>query len=147
MAQGKTLGELLEGIRFSSRAPASTTVTGIAYASNRVRPGDLFFCIVGFKSDGHDYAEDAYNRGAAAIVCQRSLDVDIPQFIVDDSRLALAIVSAAFFDHPTSKLNVFGITGTNGKTTTAYLVEWVMRSVGRRTGLIGTVETDRKSVV
>lgn len=145
MAQGKTLGELLEGIRFSSRAPASTTVTGIAYASNRVRPGDLFFCIVGFKSDGHDYAEDAYNRGAAAIVCQRSLDVDIPQFIVDDSRLALAIVSAAFFDHPTSKLNVFGITGTNGKTTTAYLVEWVMRSVGRRTGLIGTVETRIRS--
>lgn len=141
LASGKTLAELLAAIPFTSDDPAATEVSGIAYASDRVCEGDLFFCIVGFKTDGHGFAADAVARGAAALVCERHLDLDVPQFVVDDSRLALALASAAFFDVPTSHLDVVGVTGTNGKTTTAYLVEWIARAAGRRTGLIGTVET------
>ncbi|MGI6217618.1 MAG: UDP-N-acetylmuramoyl-L-alanyl-D-glutamate--2,6-diaminopimelate ligase [Coriobacteriales bacterium] len=122
-------------------------VTGVANNSQKVKSGDLFFCVVGFKSDGHDYATDAVARGCAGLVVQRKLDLDVPQFIVEDTRSALALAAARFFDVPSEKMDVVGVTGTNGKTTTTYLVDWVARSMGLLTGVIGTVETrilDRK---
>ena len=141
MTARKTMATLLREVGYTSDAADDLEVGGIAYASNQVQPGDVFFCVVGFKADGHDYAPDAVARGAAALVCEHALDLDVPQFIVVDSRKALAEASAAFFGYPSEHLALVGITGTNGKTTTTYLVEWVARMAAHRTGLIGTVET------
>ncbi|NTU89698.1 MAG: UDP-N-acetylmuramoyl-L-alanyl-D-glutamate--2,6-diaminopimelate ligase [Actinobacteria bacterium] len=136
----KAVSELLASAPYTALDEVEVVVSGIAYASNKVQPGDLFFCVVGTANDGHIYASDAVSRGAKALVVERPLELAIPQFVVADSRSALAYASAVFFDDPTSKLDVIGITGTNGKTTTSYLLEWVLRSAGRVTGLLGTVE-------
>ncbi|MEN6430152.1 MAG: UDP-N-acetylmuramoyl-L-alanyl-D-glutamate--2,6-diaminopimelate ligase [Coriobacteriales bacterium] len=133
-----TLLEDLDRVRLSGTAP----VSGIAYRSDRVTPGDVFFCIPGFENDGHEFAHDAVARGAVALVAQHAIPgVDVPTALVDDSRKALAVASARFYGFPTRDMDVVGVTGTNGKTTTAYLVESIMRAAGRTTGLIGTVET------
>lgn len=124
-----------------SLSGADVTVSGIAYRSLDVRPGDVFFCIPGFRHDGHDFAADAVARGAVAVVCERPLGLAVPEIRVPDSRVALAAASARFFGDPTSRLAVVGVTGTNGKTTTTYLVDSIMRAAGRITGLVGTVET------
>jgi UDP-N-acetylmuramoyl-L-alanyl-D-glutamate--2,6-diaminopimelate ligase len=118
-------------------------VTGIAYRSDAVRPGDAFFCVPGHRFDGHEFAADALRRGAIALVVTRLLsgvDEDL-QILVPDARVALAHASAAFFDKPSLALAVVGVTGTNGKTTTTYLVDAILKASGRRTGLLGTVET------
>lgn len=116
-------------------------VSGIAYRSDAVTAGDVFFCISGFARDGHDFAADAVARGAVAIVTQKPLDVDCAQFLVPDSRVALALGSAAFYGDPSRDVTVIGVTGTNGKTTTTYLIDSILRADGRDTGIIGTVET------
>ncbi len=116
-------------------------VGGVAYRSDRVREGDAFFCIPGFKVDGHSFAADAAGKGAAALVVEHPVDVDLPQAIVPDARQALALVSARAYGQPTARMDVVGITGTNGKTTTTYLVDAILRAAGRTTGIIGTVET------
>ncbi|MGB4593864.1 MAG: UDP-N-acetylmuramoyl-L-alanyl-D-glutamate--2,6-diaminopimelate ligase [Coriobacteriia bacterium] len=117
-------------------------VTGVAYRSDHVTPGDVFFCIPGFRADGHDFAADAVARGAVALVGERLLPgLDVPMAVVDSSRRALALASARYHGFPTRSLDVVGITGTNGKTTTAYLLDSILRADGRLTGLIGTVET------
>ena len=133
--------ELLAGVGARATGRADTLVTGIAYRSDRVRPGDVFFCVPGFATDGHIYAEDAVDRGAAALVVERELEVETPQFVVDDTRAALAYASAEFYGRPSESIDVVGITGTNGKTTTAYLVDSIARAAGHVTGLVGTVET------
>jgi UDP-N-acetylmuramoyl-L-alanyl-D-glutamate--2,6-diaminopimelate ligase len=137
----RILQELLEGLSASGPGLA-VPVTGVAYRSDRVVPGDAFFCVPGLTRDGHDFAADAVARGAVVAVTERELpDVGAPQVRVPDARSALAVASARFFGEPTQRLEVVGITGTNGKTTTAYLVESIARAAGRSTGLIGTVET------
>lgn len=103
-------------------------------------PGALFFCVPGTAVDGHDFASDALGRGAVGLVVERELDLDAPQFLVDDARVALALCSANFYGNPSRKLDVVGVTGTNGKTTTCFLVEHLVRHAGKRAGLIGTVE-------
>jgi len=122
---------------------AGIVVSGIAYRSDAVRAGDAFFCIPGFAHDGHDFAADAATRGAAVIVAQRQVDgvTSIPVVIVEDTRVELARASARIFGDPSARLKVIGITGTNGKTTTTYLVDSIMRAHGHTTGIIGTVET------
>jgi len=115
-------------------------VTGLAYSSRSVSAGALFFCVPGFTSDGHDFAPDAVARGAAALVCQRPLGLGVPEVVVGDVRAAMGPAAARFYGHPTSKLDVCGITGTNGKTTTAFLVRDVLEHAGRQTGLMGTVK-------
>lgn len=120
---------------------ADTMVSGVCYRSDRVRPGDAFFCISGFAHDGHGFAAEALDRGAAALVVERELEFDVPQFVVEDTRTALAYASAEFFERPSEALEVVGITGTNGKTTTTYLLDSILRSAGHVTGLVGTVET------
>jgi UDP-N-acetylmuramoyl-L-alanyl-D-glutamate--2,6-diaminopimelate ligase len=136
-----TLEELLGGLPASGTG-LSAAVTGIAYRSDAVAAGDAFFCVPGLVRDGHDFAADAVARGAAVLVVERALaGVSAAQVLVPDARAALAVASAAFFGDPTRHLEVVGITGTNGKTTTAYLVESIARAAERATGLVGTVET------
>ena len=118
-------------------------VTGLSYDSRRVQPGDVFFAIRGFKTDGHKYIEQAAANGAAAVVVDtiQVLDSDITQVVVADTRVAMAEMSAAFFQHPSRKLRVIGVTGTNGKTTTTYLIKAILEQAGFKVGLIGTIQT------
>ena len=115
-------------------------VTGLAYSSAAVRPGTLFFCVRGFTADGHDFAPDAVERGAVALVVERPLGLGVPEVQVDDVRAAMGPAAARFHGDPTGTLRVVGITGTNGKTTTAFLVREILEHAGIRTGLLGTVK-------
>lgn len=119
---------------------ADPEITGLAYDSRRTSWGDLFVCIEGFIKDGHDYAAEAVAKGARALLVQRKLPLEVPQLIVDDSRSAMGRAAAVIYRNPSRALRVIGITGTNGKTTTAYLVKAIMQAAGRRCGLIGTIE-------
>jgi UDP-N-acetylmuramoyl-L-alanyl-D-glutamate--2,6-diaminopimelate ligase len=121
-----------------SEAPA-VEVTALAYDNRLVTPGTLFFCVPGFTRDGHDFADDAIARGAVALVVQRPLRSGIPEILVDDVRAAMAPAAAALAGDPTARLTTVGITGTNGKTTTAFLVRALLEAGGRPTGLLGTV--------
>ena len=122
-------------------AGGAVEISGLAYDSRAVRPGELFFCVSGFRSDGHDFAAQAVARGAAALVVERRLDLDVPQVVVDSVRAAMAPIAARFFHDPTSELRVVGVTGTNGKTTTAYLVRALLEATGEQCGLLGTVKS------
>ncbi len=117
----------------------SVEVSTLAYDNRVVEPGTLFFCVRGFTRDGHDFAADAVARGASALVVDHALDVDVPQVVVADVRAAMAPAAAALAGDPTARLRVVGITGTNGKTTTAYLTRALLEAGGHRTGLLGTV--------
>jgi UDP-N-acetylmuramoyl-L-alanyl-D-glutamate--2,6-diaminopimelate ligase len=120
--------------------PAPAHVTDLAYDARSVTPGALFVCVPGLKADGHDFAADAVARGAVALVVERPLDLAVPQLVVDDARTAMALAADAFFGRPTRELEVAGVTGTNGKTTTAFLLYSILAAAGRRPGLLGTVE-------
>jgi UDP-N-acetylmuramoyl-L-alanyl-D-glutamate--2,6-diaminopimelate ligase len=115
-------------------------VTALAYSSESVTPGALFFCVPGFRADGHDFAPAAVERGAVALVCQRPLGLGVPEVVVPDVRAAMGPAAARFYGDPTAELDVVGITGTNGKTTTAFLVRHLLESDGRGCGLLGTVK-------
>jgi UDP-N-acetylmuramoyl-L-alanyl-D-glutamate--2,6-diaminopimelate ligase len=120
------------------------TIRGIRYDSRQVSPGDLFVAVRGANSDGHDYLERAVALGAAALMVETLPSEEsrrgIPAVRVPDSRRALAPIAARFFGHPASELSLVGITGTNGKTSTSYLVESILGQAGQRVGLVGTVE-------
>lgn len=117
---------------------ADIEVTGLATDSSRVGAGCVFFCLVGKENDGHTFAADAVARGAAAIVVERRLAIDVPQIEVDDARHALAIAAAAFYGYPSKRLKMIGVTGTNGKTTTTYIIKSIIEAAGHSCGLIGT---------
>lgn len=136
-----TLSDLFDGVATVADAYAATAVSGLSYRSDLTRQGDVFFCVPGFRRDGHDFAADAVSRGAVAVACEHAVEVPVPTLLVPDSRAALAHVAARFHGHPSRDLDIVGITGTNGKTTTTYLLDSVLRRAGRRTGVIGTVET------
>jgi UDP-N-acetylmuramoyl-L-alanyl-D-glutamate--2,6-diaminopimelate ligase len=116
-------------------------ITGLHYRSSDVRPGGLFFCVPGFKADGHDFAPDAVERGAAALVSERPLELGVPEMVVPNVRAAMGPAAARFYGDPTGTLRVVGITGTNGKTTTAFLTRAILEQAGVRTGLLGTVKS------
>jgi len=117
-----------------------TVVTGLAMDSRHVAQGDLFFCISGTAEDGHRYAEQAVQAGAAALVVERELELPVPQLIVKSARHALAVLSDAFYGSPSRSMNLIGITGTNGKTTTTYLIEKILNDAKRNAGVIGTIQ-------
>jgi UDP-N-acetylmuramoyl-L-alanyl-D-glutamate--2,6-diaminopimelate ligase len=119
---------------------ARVDVLDLAYDVSAVTPGALFFCVPGQRVDGHDFAADAVAAGAAALVVERPLDLAVPQLVVEDARAAMADTAAEFFGHPSRMLTVAGVTGTNGKTTTAFLLFAVLAAAGLRPGLLGTVE-------
>ncbi len=114
---------------------------GIAYDSRKVVPGNVFVCITGYRFDGHAYAGEAVGAGAVAVICERQIPgLTIPQIIVPDSRKALALAAAAYWSHPTQQLRLIGVTGTNGKTTTTYLLKRIFEAAGNKTGLVGTIK-------
>src|SRR5580693_3809771 len=129
------------GLRVPSPTPSSVEIAHLAYDSRRVGPGTLFFCVPGFESDGHDFAADALARGAAALVVERELGLGVPELVVRSTRAAMGPLAAHFYHEPSSELRVIGITGTNGKTTTAHLVYSLLQGTGERCGLLGTVES------
>jgi UDP-N-acetylmuramoyl-L-alanyl-D-glutamate--2,6-diaminopimelate ligase len=124
-----------------SEAELSVEIGALAYRSEGVEPGALFFCVRGFEADGHDFAADAVSRGAAALVCERPLGLGVPELVVQDVRAAMAPLAATFFGWPSRSLAMVGVTGTNGKTTTTFLLRHVLEAAGRRTGLLGTVHS------
>jgi UDP-N-acetylmuramoyl-L-alanyl-D-glutamate--2,6-diaminopimelate ligase len=123
------------------KGEAAARVTGLAYDSRAVRAGDLFFCVRGMQTDGHRFASRALAAGAAALCVERPREVDVPQLVVSDSRRAMARVAAEFYSRPAEDLLLIGVTGTNGKTTTTFLIESILAAAGHTTGLIGTIET------
>ena len=123
------------------QGPSGVQITGLAFDNRAVEPGFLFFCVPGFTRDGHDFAPDAIERGAAALVVARPLGLGVPEVQVEDVRSAMAVAAARFFGDPTAELPVVGITGTNGKTTTAFLVRSLVEAADRRCGLLGTVKS------
>src|ERR1700754_3650635 len=109
-------------------AAASVEIAALAYDNRTVQPGTLFFCVPGFTRDGHEFAPDAIARGAAALVVERPLNLGVPEIEVDDVRAAMAPAAARFYGDPTEALDVVRITGTNGKTTTAFLVRALLEA-------------------
>lgn len=119
---------------------ASVIARGIRHDSRAVEAGDLFVALAGTKQNGARFAQDAAARGAIAIVAEQPMDAPVPTLVVDDGLRALAEIARLLYDDPTSQLHVVGITGTNGKTTVAYLVEQMLQALGASPGVIGTVE-------
>jgi UDP-N-acetylmuramoyl-L-alanyl-D-glutamate--2,6-diaminopimelate ligase len=116
-------------------------IVELVYDSRKVEPGTLFFCVVGEKADGHEFAPRAVEEGAAALIVERELtELAVPQVVVPDSRAAMAPLAARFWGDPTAKLRVMGVTGTNGKTTTAFLVREILEAASYPCGLLGTVK-------
>jgi UDP-N-acetylmuramoyl-L-alanyl-D-glutamate--2,6-diaminopimelate ligase len=116
-------------------------IADLAYDSRAVRPGTLFFCVPGERADGHGFAESAVEAGAAALVVERPVSVRVPQIVVTETREAMARAATEFFGRPTDELEIAAVTGTNGKTTTSYLLHSILDAAGRRPGLLGTIET------
>jgi UDP-N-acetylmuramoyl-L-alanyl-D-glutamate--2,6-diaminopimelate ligase len=121
------------------RAPVE--ISDLAYDTRAVGRGALFFCVRGERHDGHAFARDAVERGAVALVVERPLELDVPQLLVADARRAMGAAAVVFFDDPSRQLQVAGVTGTNGKTTTTFLLESILAAAGRRPGLLGTIES------
>src|SRR3954468_9261264 len=119
---------------------AAVEIRELAYDAREVPRGSLFFCIRGASADGHEYAADAVRSGAVALVVERRLDLDVPQLIVPSVRAAMPRAAVMFFDDPTAELPVAAVTGTNGKTTTAYLLWSILDAAGERPGLLTNVE-------
>ena len=119
----------------------TTRISGVHYDSRKVRPGDLFFCVPGSKHDGHDHAVEAVEAGAAALCAEHPTGAGVPEVFVTDVRRAMPLLSSAAYGDPAGGLALVGVTGTNGKTTTAYLIASILRVAGHKCGLIGTIET------
>ena len=113
-------------------------ITSIAYDSRKVTDNGLFVCIKGYETDGHKYAQSAVDNGAAVIVAEDKIDVDVPVVYVDNSRRALAELACTFYSNPSEKFSLIGITGTNGKTTITYLIKSILEAAGKEVGVIGT---------
>ncbi len=116
-----------------------TEICGISADSKHIMKGDLFVCFRGAEHDGHDFAAEAAAGGAAALAVERRLDIPLPQLVVEDGRKATGLMAAAFYGHPEKKLRFVGITGTNGKTTTAHMLAAIFRAAGIPCGNIGTL--------
>ena len=136
------LSEILAGIEVLERScPLDLDIAGISYDSRQTQPGDLFVAVTGFAADGHKFIGKAKAQGAAAVLCEKTPQEDIPYIRVRDTRLALALASANYFGHPADKMTFIGVTGTNGKTTTTYLLKHILEQVlGAKVGLVGTIQ-------
>ncbi|CAN5201767.1 UDP-N-acetylmuramoyl-L-alanyl-D-glutamate--2,6-diaminopimelate ligase [soil metagenome] len=135
------LREVLDGVRAEVEGDPAVEIRDLAYDNRRVQPGTLFFCVPGATADGHDFAPAALEAGAAALVTERRLGLGVPEVLTGDVRAAMAPAAASFFGDPTADLPVIGITGTNGKTTTAFLVRHILERAGTPSGLLGTVKS------
>ncbi|MEA4852818.1 MAG: UDP-N-acetylmuramoyl-L-alanyl-D-glutamate--2,6-diaminopimelate ligase [Christensenella sp.] len=134
------LYELFRGIKCEIKGDEEVEIKDLKYDSRNVKRGDLFFCISGFADDGHKYVPDAVRKGAAAIVVtELQPRAGVTQVVVKDDRAAMALVAANFFEHPAKRMKMVGITGTNGKTTTTYMLKSILEHAGHKVGLIGTI--------
>lgn len=117
-------------------------ITGLTYDSRLIKPGDLFFAIRGYRFDGHKYIDDAIEKGASAVVVEKIQQCisGVTQILVNDSRCAMGELAAAYYDYPARKIRIIAITGTNGKTTTTYLLKSILEQAGYKVGLIGTIQ-------
>lgn len=132
------LTQILSGFEELVSSVPEIEIKDICYDSRKVTEGSLFVCVTGFVTDGHQYAQAAAKAGAAVLVCEHPVETEVPQVIVKDSRKALAYLSDQYYGHPSGKMKLIGITGTNGKTTTTYLVKQILENAGYCVGLIGT---------
>ena len=134
------LKELLQGLTvLNATADLEMDITNVSYDSRTTRPGDLFVAMTGFAVDGHTFIGKAVAAGAAAVLCEKAPEEGVPFVQVADSRRALAVVGANFFGHPADAMTMVGVTGTNGKTTTTYLLKSILeQEAGAKVGLIGT---------
>lgn len=132
------LENLIKNLEAKVIGETNLDILDITYNSKKVKKGYLFVCLCGENSDGHDFAKDAERNGAAAILCEKQVQVNIPQIIVSSTRKALSKVFSCFYDNPQNKLKIIGLTGTNGKTTTSFLIKSILEESGKKVGLIGT---------
>ena len=135
------LTELARSIPAGASVSAEAEVTGLVCDSRKVKKGDLYFCLPGLRVDGHNFAKAAADAGAAALVVERKLPVDLPQVLVEDARAAMSYMAQCFYGYPAGEMHGVGITGTKGKTTTSFLVRAIARHAGYKVGLMGTVCT------
>ena len=138
------LDKLMEGIKYQVlQGELDKEIVKFEYDSRKIKPNNLFVCITGFQTDGHKYAKQAVEDGAIAIICERmpeGIPKDVTVLQVENARAALALAAANFYDHPSEKMNIIGVTGTNGKTTTTYLIRSILTRIGHKVGVIGTIE-------
>ena len=151
MVAPQALGALLEstffghlpGVMYTSVGSLEVLISDITNDSKQVNHGSMYCCVVGDHTDGHDFAQDALNAGASALLVERKLPIDCAQVIVSDARRAMGEMASAFYDHPSKRMRVVGITGTNGKTTTAHLLGAIFRQQGLNTEVFGTLSGAR----
>lgn len=151
MVAPQALGALLEstffghlpGVMYTSVGSLEVLISDITNDSKQVSHGSMYCCVVGDHTDGHDFAQDALNAGASALLVERKLPIDCAQVIVSDARRAMGEMASAFYDHPSKRMRVVGITGTNGKTTTAHLLGAIFRQQGLNTEVFGTLSGAR----
>ena len=120
-----------------------SVITDVTHDSRQVSVGALFCCVGGTHEDGHNFAQEAVNSGASALVVDRALDIDAPQVVVRDVRKSMGLLAAALRAFPSTRMHVVGVTGTNGKTTTAHLLAEILRAHGWKTEVIGTLTGPR----
>ena len=137
------LKKLLEKLEYTCiNGTEEAEVTGVVYDSRKIREGNAFVCLKGAVYDGHKYAKEAVQKGAAVLIVEEPVEAeDVTIILVKNSRKALSYMAAAWFGYPAEQMKIIGITGTKGKTTTTYMVKSILDSVGHKTGLIGTIET------
>lgn len=135
------LSTLLQGIEWNLLYGEEKEINAVAYDSRKVQKNDLFVCITGFQTDGHNYVQKAIEAGATAILCEKEIDnKEVTIIQTPNTRHALALLSANYYKHPSAHMNMIGVTGTNGKTTTTYLIKSVLDRVGHKVGIVGTIE-------
>lgn len=137
--------ELLDGVKYKLvKGNLDKEIEKVQYDSRKVTKNDIFVCLSGFEVDGHQFANKAVEAGASVLICEKDLDFDnisdeITVIRVEEGRKALAIISANYYGHPTKKLKLIGVTGTNGKTTNVYILKSILEKAGEKVGLIGTI--------
>ena len=135
--------DLLNGVNYEVlKGSLEKEVSHIQYDSRKIKENDMFVCLTGFEVDGHNYATKAIELGAKVIVCEKEIEInsdDVTVILVKEGRKALAIMSSNYYGHPTKNLKLIGVTGTNGKTTSVYLLKAILESAGKKVGLIGTI--------
>lgn len=137
--------ELLDGVKYKLvKGNLDKEIEKVQYDSRKIAKNDIFVCLSGFEVDGHQFANKAIEAGASVLICEKDLDFDnisdeVTVIRVEEGRKALAIISANYYDHPTKKLKLIGVTGTNGKTTSVYILKSILEKAGEKVGLIGTI--------
>ncbi len=131
---------VIKGLEYDGDIDGNIEIKGIAYDSRKVEEGYIFVAIKGFKVDGHDFVDQAIKKGAALIVAEREIDLNIKFIKVENSRISLALISKNYYENPTRSINLIGVTGTNGKTSITYIVRDMLTSMNFESGLIGTIQ-------